>query len=96
MNESQLLGFCLKALIKNTISCLQIHIMKAMSPVHLIATVYCNMINHADENINPFFAIQLIHSQYIPGFLKTWLPEIGHILRPSRLKEYASHQQDFN
>ena len=27
----------------------------------------------------------------IPGFLKTWPPEIGHILRPSRLKEYASH-----
>ena len=71
MNESQLLGFCLKALIKNTISCLQIHIMKAMSPVHSTATVYCNMINHADENINPFFAIRLIHSQYIPGFLKT-------------------------
>ena len=91
MNESQLLGFCLKALIKNTISCLQIHIMKAMSPVNSIATVYCNMINHADENINPFFAIRLIHSQYIPGFLKTWPPEIGHILRPSRLKEYASH-----
>ena len=91
MNESQLLGFCLKALIKNTISCLQIHIMKAMSPVHSIATVYCNMINHADENINPFFAIRLIHSQYIPGFLKTWPPEIGHILRPSRMKEYASH-----
>ena len=91
MNESQLLGFCLKALIKNTISCLQIHVMKAMSPVHSIATVYCNMINHADENINPFFAIRLIHSQYIAGFLKTWPPEIGHILRPSRLKEYASH-----
>ena len=52
MNESQLLGFCLKALIKNTISSLKIHIMKAMSPVHSIATVYCNMINHADENIN--------------------------------------------
>ena len=91
MNESRLLGFCLKALIKNTISCLQIHIMKAMSPVYSIATVYCNMINHADENINPFFAIRLIHSQYMPGFLKTWPPEIGHILRPSRLKEYASH-----
>ena len=91
MNESQLLGFCLKALIKNTISSLKIHIMKAMSPVHSIATVYCDMINHADENINPFFAIRLIHSQYIPGFLKTWPPEIGHILRPSRLKEYASH-----
>ena len=69
---------------------LKIHIMKAMSPVHSIATVYCDMINHADENINPFFAIRLIHSQYIPGFLKTWPPEIGHILRPSRLKEYAS------
>ena len=55
MNESNLLGFCLKDLIKNTISCLKIHIMKALSPVHLIAT------------------------------------EIGHILRPSRLKEYASH-----
>ena len=91
MNESQLLGCCLKVLIKNTISSLKIHIMKAMSPVHSIATVYCDMINHADENINPFFAIRLIHSQYIPGFLKTWPPEIGHILRPSRLKEYASH-----
>ena len=65
--------------------------MKAMSPVHSNATVYCDMINHADENTNPFFAIRLIHSQYIPGFLKTWPPEIGHILRPSRLKEYASH-----
>ena len=61
MNESKLLGFCLKDLIKNTISCLKIHIMNAMSPVYLIATVYCDMINHADENINPFFAIRLIH-----------------------------------
>ena len=59
MSESQLLGFCLKALIKNTKFCLKIHIMKAMSPVHLIATVYCDMINHADKNINPFFAIRL-------------------------------------
>ena len=48
MNESQLLGFCLKALIKNTISCLKIHIIKAMSPVHLVATVYCDMINDYD------------------------------------------------
>ena len=63
MNESQLLRFCLKALIKNTISSLKIHIMKAMSPVHSIATVYCDMINHADENINSFFAIPLIRSQ---------------------------------
>ena len=71
MNESKLLGFCLKDLIKNTISCLKIYFMNAMSPVHLIATVYCDMINHADENINPFFAIRLIHLEYIPGFLKT-------------------------
>ena len=61
MNESNLLGFCLKDLIKNTISCLKIHIMKALSPVHLIATVYCEMINHADENINPFYIIRLIY-----------------------------------
>ena len=39
MNESQMLGFCLKALIKNTISSLKIHIMKATSPVHSIAKV---------------------------------------------------------
>ena len=63
MNESQLLGFCLKALIKNTISSIKIHIMKATSPVHSIDKFYCHMINHADENINPFFAIGLIHSQ---------------------------------
>ena len=35
MNESKLLGFCLKDLIKNTISCLKkIHIMKAMGAFH--------------------------------------------------------------
>ena len=44
MNESNLLGFCFKALINNTISCLKIHIMEALSPVHLIATVYFEMI----------------------------------------------------
>ena len=61
MNESNLLGFCFKALIKNTISCLKIHIMKALSPVYLIATVYFEMINHGDENIDPFCTIRLIH-----------------------------------
>ena len=63
MNESKLLGFCLKALIESTISCLKIHIMKALCPVHLIATVHCEMINHADENINLFYATRLIHLQ---------------------------------
>ena len=71
MNESNLLGFCLKDLIKNTISCLKIHIMKALSPVHLIATVYCEMINHADGNINPFYTIRLIHFSVI----STWIYE---------------------
>ena len=34
---------CVKALIKNTISCSKIHIMKALSPVHLIAMqMLCN------------------------------------------------------
>ena len=61
MNESNLLGFCLKDLIKNTVSCLKIHTMKALSAVHLITTVYCEMINHADGNIKPFYTIQLIH-----------------------------------
>ena len=62
MNERNLLGFCFKALIKNTISCLKMHLVKAVSLVYLIATVYLEMINHIKENINPFCTIRLIHS----------------------------------
>ena len=49
MNERNLLGFCFKALIKNTISCLKMQLLKALSLVYLIATVYFKMINHVKE-----------------------------------------------
>ena len=61
MNERNLLGSCFKALIKKTISCLKIHIMEALSPVYVIATVYFEMINNADNNINLFYTIRLKH-----------------------------------
>ena len=51
MNESNMVGFCFKALIKNTISCLKIHLLKALSLVYLINTVYFETINHVKENI---------------------------------------------
>ena len=61
MNERNLLGFGFKALIKNTIFCLKMHLVKAFSLVYLISVIYFEMINDVKENINPFSTIQLIH-----------------------------------
>ena len=40
MNERNLQRFCFRALIKNMISCLKIHLVNALSLVYLIATFF--------------------------------------------------------
>ena len=60
--ESKLLGFCLKDLVKNTIFCLKSHIINGnVSCAFDCYSFFCHINNHADENINPFFAIRPIH-----------------------------------